>query len=67
MCEAKEIHDWSLTSQQVALHVNLNRKKGAKAVTFIDVHPFKSKLKREIRQTAVHDMDELRSLFKKAK
>ncbi len=66
MYEAKDIHDWSLTSQIVALHVNMNRKRGSRAVTYVDVHPYKSRLKREIRNTAVHDMKSLKSEFMKA-
>jgi len=67
MYEARDIHDWSLTSQLVALHINMNRKRGARAITYIDVHPYKTRLRREIRDTAVHDMSSLKEEFMRAK
>ncbi len=65
MVEGKGRYDWSMTASMMALEININRKKGAKAVEPEELNPFirKSKRREKVVLSTKDSMDILKKVF----
>lgn len=54
---------WAMTSHQMALHINMNRKKGTKAVNPSTLNPFIQKEEKKIVLSSKDSMNLLKSVF----
>ena len=63
MVQGRGEFEWSMTAHQMALQINMNRRKGSPAIVPSDLNPFVHKRKRKITLSAADSMEILKKTF----
>ena len=68
MVEGKGEFEWSMTASQMALQINMNRKKGARAISPSELNPYtEKKSQANLKLSPKESMDALKRVFVKNK
>lgn len=63
MAEGRGEFLWNMTASEMALQINMNRKKGAKAVSPSELNPYSSKRKAKVMLSVRDSMEALKKAF----
>ena len=63
MVQGRGEFEWSMTAHQMALQINMNRKKGTKAVNPDVLNPFVQKKSKKVMLSVRDSMDVLKKTF----